>query len=78
MTNSTIKVPRRSSRSRIERLLAKTVQDGTWYKLLTMGQTTAEQIARSYNVPGASWEFGYTQGSEKGEIVSYLWVRWVG
>lgn len=73
-----IKVPHRSPQSRVERALAKTPRDGSWHKLLTMGLTTAEQTARSYNVEGASWELGYSVGTENGSVVSVLWARWDG
>jgi hypothetical protein len=73
-----IKVPRRSNQSRVERALTKTPQDGDWHKLLDMGLTTAEQTARSYNVPGGAWELGYRHSANNGEIRSELWARWVG
>lgn len=78
MNSQTPKVPRRSKTSRVERALAKTPRDGNQHRLLVMGATTAEQIARSYNVEGASWELAWSPGVEKGEIVSYLFARWVG
>lgn len=74
-----IKVPMRQHNSRIERALAKVDRDGDWHNILEMGFTSAEQTARGYNVPGGKWEFGYTHGqSDSGEIVSLLWVKWVG
>jgi hypothetical protein len=78
MNDQKIKVPRRSATSKIGRAIGKAPKDGTWHKLAVMGPTTAEQTARSYNFDDSSWEFGWSQGVEKSEIVSFLWVRWVG
>lgn len=77
-----IKIPARSSASKVERALKKAARDGAWHIIiLDMGMTSAEQTARAYNVPGGSWEFGYTHDHHSdgsGELVSTLWVRWIG
>ena len=73
-----IKVPRRSGTSRVEKALKSASKDGKWFRILDMGFTVAEQTARGYNVPGGSWEFGYTHETRHGELGSVLWVRWVG
>jgi hypothetical protein len=77
-----IKVPARSASSKVERALKKAARDGAWHILIRdMGMTSAEQTARAYNVPGGQWEFGYTHDSHSdgsGELVSTLWVRWIG
>lgn len=77
-----IKVPIRSTSSKVEKAIRKSSQDGAWHVLVQdMGMTTAEQTARQYNVPGGQYEFGYTVGNHSdgsGELVSTLWVRWVG
>lgn len=75
---SDIKVPRHSPHSKVEKALKITPMDGNWHKILTMGQTSAEQTARAYNVPGANWQLGYDHGYEDGDIVSYLYAKWVG
>lgn len=75
-----IKVPLRASGSKVERALSKIPLDGKWHKLLTMGFSTAEQTARSYNVPGGKWAYGYTHENDPvtNELVSVLWVQWNG
>lgn len=77
-----IKVPSRASNSRVEKALRKAARDGAWQVLIhNMGMTSAEQTARAYNVPGGQWEFGYTVDHHtdgSGELVSTLWVRWIG
>jgi len=70
-----IKVPGRASNSKVDKKLATVPRDGQWHELLEMGETTAEQTARSYNVPGGNFEFGYSVESKDGELVSILWVR---
>lgn len=79
---SRIKVPSRSSSSKVERALKKTARDGAWKILIKdMGMTSAEQTARAYNVPGGQFEFGYTHDQHSdggGELVSTLWSRWIG
>jgi hypothetical protein len=73
-----IKVPRRASGSRVDKALTATPRDGNWHRLLEMGQTSAEQTARGYNVPNGQWLFGYTLESKTdGDIVSVLWGKWV-
>jgi hypothetical protein len=73
-----IKVPTRSSWSSVEKALSKTPRDGDWHFLVEMGPTSAEQSARAYNNPGASWQLGYQVGvNDAGEIRSYLFARWV-
>lgn len=77
-----IKFPARSSSSKVERALRKVPRDGALHILIdNMGLTSAEQTARAYNVPGGQWEFGYTVDQHtdgSGELVSVLWVKWVG
>lgn len=73
----TIKVPKRSDISRIERALVHVPQDGKWHRLFTMGFTTAEQTARGYNSPWSPWEFGYHHETKDNEVVSVLSVRHV-
>jgi hypothetical protein len=77
-----IKVPDRSKHSHVEKALAKAPRDGSWHILIQdMGMTSAEQTARGYNVTGAKWQFGYTLDNHSdgsSEIVSTLWVRYVG
>lgn len=78
MTKETdkIKVPSRTSTSRVEKALKNIPLDGQWHELLEMGFTVAEQTARGYNVPGGSLEFGYThRNNAAGELISVLWVR---
>lgn len=74
-----IKWPKHSPHSRVERALVKTPQDGAVHLIATMGPSSAEQTARSYNVPGGRWVLGYSTGvSGDGDIESYLWAKWVG
>lgn len=77
-----IKVPARSSSSKVERSIRKAPQDGQWHTLIqNMGMTSAEQTARAYNVPGGQWIFGYTLDHHtdgSGELVSTLWTKWIG
>lgn len=74
-----IKVPRHAKHSPVEKALEVTAHDGKWHRIAEMGMTTAEQTARSYNVPGARWELGFTHETNSGgEIVSILWARWIG
>lgn len=74
-----IKWPRHSSHSKVEKALKNTPRDGAVHQIAEMGPSSAEQTARAYNVPGASWLLGYTAGvNGSGEIVSYLWAKWVG
>lgn len=79
---SKIKVPTRSNASKVERAIRKAARDGAWHVLIdNMGMTSAEQTARAYNVPGGQWEFGHTVDHHtdgSGELVSVLWIRWVG
>lgn len=79
---SRIKIPARSSSSKVERALKKASRDGAWAILIRdMGMTSAEQTARAYNVPGGQWEHGYTHDQHSdgsGELVSTLWARWIG
>lgn len=73
-----IKVPQRKADSRVEKALAVAVKDHEWHRLLNMGFTSAEQTARGYNVPGGTWEFGYTHENKDGELISVLWARYAG
>jgi len=78
MTKETdkIKVPSRASTSRVEKALRTIPHDNQWHELLEMGFTVAEQTARAYNVPGGTYEFGYThRNNAAGELISVLWVR---
>ena len=75
-----IKIPKRRN-TRLDREFLKITKDGQWQPLIPeMGVTSAEQTARAYNVPGGPWQFGYTvdMSTQTGELVSCLWVRWVG
>lgn len=73
-----IKVPHRKADSRVEKAIGLAKRDGTWQRLLEMGFTSAEQTARGYNVPGGSWDFGYTHENKDGELISVLWGKYVG
>lgn len=71
-----IKIPTRSTWSRVEKALTKTPHDNQWHKILEMGLSSAEQTARSYNVEGGNWTLGYTHGTNtQGEVCSYLWAK---
>lgn len=77
-----IKVPSRSSSSKVEKAINRAPRDGDWHVLLRdMGLSSAEQTARSYNVVGGLWLLGYTLDSHSdgsGELVSTLWIKSVG
>lgn len=77
--SSTIKVPRRSPKSRVETALAKAPKDGQFHVIVpSMGMTSAEQTARAYNVPGCRWELGYDYAKNTDGIFSVLYARWIG
>ena len=79
MSEADIKWPGRAPGSKVEKALANTPQDGKPHRLLTMGLTVAEQTARSYNVEGGRWVFGYTiEPNDKGELSSVLWAKYDG
>ena len=79
MSANEIKYPRHSPHSKVERALRGIAKDGQPHRLLEMGQSTAEQTARSYNVEGASWELGYRlEAGSDGTPVSVLYARWIG
>lgn len=75
---SDIKWPRHSPHSKVEKALKNTPRDGNVHYVTVMGPSSAEQTARAYNVDGSRWLLGYTAGVENGDIVSYLWAKWVG
>lgn len=74
-----IKWPKHSPHSKVEKALKATPRDGGVYQIAEMGPSSAEQTARAYNIDGGGWLLGYTAGvNGSGEIVSYLWAKWVG
>lgn len=74
-----IKWPKHSPHSKVEKALRSIPRDGDIHFVAEMGPSSAEQTARAYNVEGGSWLLGYTAGvNGGGDIVSYLWAKWVG
>jgi hypothetical protein len=70
-------MPQISTSSKLAKALLQVPRDGQFYAVLECAMSSAEQIARQHNHPGAPWEYWYYLVTDPStdEITSVLAVR---